>query len=79
MNRYHLNEECTCGSTIGYVEQSGPHNKLYCEKCKRYIKFISQKELNKLSPVAGGVPEQITLEEINFKLDLILDHLGIKC
>src|SRR5690606_27622357 len=30
------------GHTQGTTSQSGPHLKLSCAKCKRYIKFVSQ-------------------------------------
>jgi len=30
-----------CAGTVFSVSQSGPHKKLTCEECGKYIKFIS--------------------------------------
>ena len=69
-----------------------------CLECGKYIKFISDKELDAISPgwekevkfkeetetpsstVTHWVKKKksIRLAEMDFKLDLILDHLGIK-
>ena len=66
------------------------HNWLDCTECGKYIKFIGQRELDGmvrlesdgnvfLPPREGGYAEtEITLGELSFKLDLILDHLGVK-
>ena len=64
------------------------HNRLDCTECGKYIKFIGKKELRELlisvsayddlpDPAYDDLPD-VSLSEINFKLDLIIDHLGIK-
>jgi len=50
------------------------HNRLDCKECGRYIKFIGKRELAKHKNV-GEIQDRVTLEEINFKLDLILEYL----
>ena len=68
------------------------HNRLDCTVCGKYIKFIGERELYSILK-SGDRNEKysrifksekslnlnfVSLEEINFKIDLILDHLGIK-
>jgi len=65
-----------CESFEADVVLSGPHYKLLCAKCRRFLKFISKSTLENCTKVADRT-EEITLETINFKLDLIIDHLGI--
>lgn len=37
-------EKCNnCGSSVARVEVSGPHNKLVCNDCNTFLKFISKK------------------------------------
>ena len=45
--------------------------------CHKYIKFIGDKELEYCEKV-DGLETKTDLQEVNFKLDLILDHLGIR-
>ena len=64
------------------------HIRVDCGECGRYIKFIGNRELTDIYP---GWEHEITSErkqekqlgepslaEMNFKLDLILDHFGIR-
>ena len=54
------------------------HNRLDCTECGKYIKFIGQNDLDALLKIENtDEPAMVTLDEINFKLDLIIDHLGI--
>ena len=64
--------------TTANVVKSGPHNKLVCSKCKQYIKFISNDELESCVSMEDYKSDPNLIKEIVFKLDLILDHLGIK-
>jgi len=52
------------------------HNRLDCTECGKYIKFIGKQELFEYT---NDEPPEVNggLDEINFKLDLILDNLGI--
>ena len=68
-------------------KNKGLMKRLDCLECGRYIKFIGDKELNDIDPKwrdktdfkeKERLENEIDLEEINFKLDLILDHLGVK-
>jgi hypothetical protein len=63
------------------------HVRMDCKECGKYIKFIGKNELSNMGIdimdlVKKKVPKHpdtgITLKDINFKLDLIIDHLGIK-
>ena len=68
------------------------HQRLDCPNCHKFIKFIGENELskivtnwkdkvpkNKVSVDEKNLNRQlVTLEELGFKLDLIIDHLGIK-
>lgn len=73
-----------CTNDVANVNKSGPHNKLICSKCGAYIKFIGQLELDNLDDVSEidtsidiNNTNIINLNEINFKLDLVLNHLKI--
>ena len=66
------------------------HNRLDCTVCGKSIKFIGENELSKIVTnwkdkiQINNTDERnlnrqlVTLEELGFKLDLIIDHLGIK-
>lgn len=66
------------------------HKRIDCLECGKYIKFISVRELDVLvngwrekvehipTPIKVKKKSRINLQDINFKLDLILDHLGIE-
>jgi len=81
MKYVRLNKNCKkCGSNNGILNKNGPHTKLSCNHCGSYIKFVSKNEYNKLIEDNGmedNGMEGNDIDEINFKLDLILDHLGI--
>jgi len=53
------------------------HNRVDCLECGKYIKFMGEKELRKIKS-ESAIDREITNAELNFKLDLILDHLGVK-
>ena len=64
------------------------HYRLDCLECNKYIKFVGEKELSTLVIDPESIKEKpsvkrnkpdasITLTDLSFKLDLILDHLGI--
>jgi len=57
---------------------SGPHRRLLCGICGKFQKFVGKKEADdyKNINVADGKHE-VTNEELNFKLDLIISHLGL--
>ena len=67
----------TCNDYVSVLAKpSGPHTKLICVHCGKYIKFASSKDLAD-NPDDALVDDDI-LNRIEFKLDLIIDHLGIK-
>lgn len=76
----HLINECACGSKYGNIEQGSTHKKLTCAECLRFIKFVGKHEHYRQVIEEEKEAEALedTFKEINFKLDLILDHLGIK-
>ena len=83
MRRVIMDRACKyCKSINGQIEFKEPHNKLSCGECGKYIKFISDSDAAFLEWVdKESAPKQqnnSTIQEINFKLDLVLDHLGIK-
>lgn len=83
-----------CGSEKGKVFQAGPHRKLVCGACGKYLRFLNKASFSFLvqsdvtaAKVQSRLEEpldepldvdRMSLDEINFKLDLILDHLNIK-
>ena len=71
--------EYKCGrcdaDVMADVVKSGPNNKLVCSKCKQYIKFISNDELESCVSMEDYKSDPNLIKEIVFKLDLILDHL----
>jgi len=80
-----LPEPCFhCGSGRGVIETTDMHKKLSCNRCDAYIKFVGKKD--NLVDVEEWVDDDVNgnnqldnqLEEINFKLDLLLDHLGVR-
>lgn len=79
-----LNEPCpNCGvKDTGEIVISGPSFKLSCNTCMKYIKFVGKKDTFQYISVDVEEDDIIVnkdmLNEINFKLDLILDHLGIR-
>jgi hypothetical protein len=61
------------------------HNRVDCLECGRYIKFIGESELDRIKIVQNvddfqehPIYPEDGLAELNFKLDLIIDHLGVK-
>ena len=67
--------KCSLGSvTTPKIIKKGPHYKAVCPNCGAYIKFLKASEVQKFNLESPEDPQ----EEILFKLDLILDHLGIK-
>jgi len=74
-NQVLLHNNCECGSDTGIITKSGDHKKLSCALCGKYIKFVGKSEVYK---IVNNVESNLNLlKEINFKLDLILDHLNI--
>ena len=73
-----------CSSNTGKIEVSGPHKKLLCGTCGKYLKFINQADYafllqyEEMQPKILDVDYHQRLDEINFKLDLIIDHFNIK-
>lgn len=70
--------ECKrCGSSVCIIYENGPHLECRCESCNEFIKYIKKKDLHNYKEV--DVPEEdVNLQTLNFKLDLILAHLGIE-
>ena len=81
-----------CSSDDLVIVDSGPHSKVICGECWTFQKFIPKNIADNLHQIKisqandildsipedeGGKSEIKYLEEIYFKLDLILDHLGI--
>ena len=73
-------------SFSGHANPKKEHIRLDCTECGKYIKFIGHKEFDEISQSTHkddfeehpDYPEDNGgLDEINFKLDLILYHLGI--
>jgi hypothetical protein len=78
MGKVILHEPCgRCGSEFGFIETTELHRKLSCYSCKKYIKFVGKNDIYESADDIVDNPS-ITLEEINFKLDLILDNLNIR-
>ena len=69
--------KCEKEVTVNVIK-AGPHNKLVCSECKAYIKFISNDELESCLSMMDFKSNSTLIDEIVFKLDLIIDHLGIK-
>ena len=83
-----------CGSTDLVVKQemfrdgSGPHSRCSCVECGSFYGFLGKEEKKKFAgQVLDGIiePEKdkfgnssVKLKDLDFKLDLIIDHLGIK-
>ena len=72
--RYQCNR-CEKMVIANVIKKSPKQNKLVCTECKQYIKFIGQTELEGCM-IDSDIEDP--LHEISFKLDLILDHLGIR-
>ena len=75
-------DECCkyCASERGKIIQAGPHRKLICASCGKYLKFIGAAEFARLTSQAvdeSPSADEDRLARIEFKLDLILDHLNI--
>ena len=76
-----LNKECQhCGKfEYGVIAASGPHMRLNCNECGKFIKFVKKTEIYEyIDEPKEPEEDPDILKEINFKLDLILDHLGIR-
>jgi len=70
-----------CGfKEIPSVIQKGPHYKAICSNCGKYIKFLKKSQVDqsvKIEIDEFKEPNEIQLNEIIFKLDLIIDRLEI--
>ena len=79
-----LNEPCPhCNvKDNGEVTISGPNFKLTCTTCMKYIKFVGKKDTFKYLSVDVEDDDKVVsnalLEEVNFKLDLLLDYFEIR-
>ncbi len=73
--KVYLKEPCTCGSKFGKFETTHVHQKLLCAECDKYIKFVGKNDHFRR---VTDEPDMDLLQEINFKLDLLLDHLEIR-
>lgn len=86
-------KECvSCGSKNIRLFKNGPHNQLKCVDCDKHNGFIkkenvglytkgdtnTQDEMNKVKLNKDISSLKREFKEIHFKLDLIIDHLGIK-
>jgi hypothetical protein len=78
-----------CASEKGKIIQAGPHRKLICGACNKYLKFVGEAEFQnivRLNQYPSNMHDDLientgfdqAMGEINFKLDLIIDHLNIK-
>lgn len=75
---YELKTLCSvCGSFYGVVYENNVHKELRCKGCNRHIKMLSKDEAWNIVEVIE-IEDKDDLAEINFKLDLIIDHLGIR-
>jgi len=82
MTKVILHTPCVkCGGEFGVITE-GTHRKLSCNSCKAYIKFVGKYDVfESADDIDTGVyngEQGSLLDEINFKLDLILDHLDIR-
>jgi len=56
---------------VTYKNNGGTHNRVDCAECGKFIKYLGKDDFQEH-------PEQPDyFDKINFKLDLILDNLGI--
>ena len=62
---------------IETFKDGSEHNRLMCTDCGVFQKFLNSTDAKNFRMMVGDSVEDVTLAEINFKLDLILDHLGI--
>ena len=81
-----------CGSKNLVVNQemfkdgSGPHSRCTCKDCGAFYGFLGKDEKKRFAgEILDGILEpdikvksSIKLKDLDFKLDLILDHLGVK-
>ena len=70
-----------CGSSDLVVVDSGPHKKLICNECLGFQKFLPHgqaKGFEQIQKKRSVVKSKGDLAGVHFKLDLILDHLGVK-
>lgn len=75
-----LKEPCgQCGSQdTGEITQQGTQYKLTCCQCFKYIKWVKKTETFQYVIPLEDEFTPANIAYINFKLDLIIDHLGIK-
>lgn len=79
-----LNTICPhCGNPdTGTISKAGPNFKLTCDVCMRYIKFVGKTETFRYTSVEEASLDKNAyndlLQEINFKLDLLMDRFDIR-
>lgn len=49
------------------LEETGPHTKATCPKCKTYIKFVGEKELDDIvnGTMSKSVMRRLTIQKVN--------------
>ena len=73
-------------SRVTYKNHGGTHRRVDCVECGKFIKYLGKDEVIDDFQEHPDYPEDeyilnrkfVTLDELSLKLDLILDHLGIK-
>ena len=68
-----------CVSEAGKIINSGPHRKLVCGDCGKYVKMLSKSEhellIKTLKPDISEKTVEEKLDELNFKLDIIIEYI----
>lgn len=73
MKTVKMTELCKhCNSDTGYMVAAGPHIKLLCANCNRYIKFLGKNSVNPMlvNPTPNPEPSTDSVFEDNAKSSL---------
>ena len=66
-----------CGGTNIVLQDSGPHSKAVCADCGKFVKFVKKTQAAAIKSLdKTNLYDSKKLDEINFKLDIILDYIG---
>ena len=68
-----------CGHSNLVIVDSGPHKKLICNDCLGFQKFLPKGQAKGFEQIQKKTLRPTNdIDGVHFKLDLILDYLGIK-
>ena len=66
-----------CGGTNIVLQEVGPHSKAVCADCGKFVKFVKKTQAAAIKSLdKTNLYDSKKLDEINFKLDIILDYIG---